>query len=796
MTAETLSPIGAEPPTRPGFDLSRVRLWGGRTVSSATIATTPGPLIALAVGLACVVLGLSVVWRGDASETAAGFWPPAGAAVVALVVVPRRRWAWVGAGILTPTAVGFAFSVMPVSAGLLWTVGNLTGPALAALTLRWFAGSRWYGDTRMLWMFVAVAAAGPMVGGAIGSIGNVVGYGDRFLDVWPDWVLGDGLGILVVAPLLLSSSRRSARRSRQELAGVCALVAIATGLAFADIGRNGAALLPYLILVALVWAGMRFGTRSASSAGFVVALGANIATSLGLGPFAAAELAADIITLEIFLAIALVTSFIVATMAGDLADRDEVRDLLRHQATHDALTGLPNRLLLEGRVATALAERSVAATVSVMIVDLDGFKRINDRYGHPTGDRALRAIAELLARHVRPGDVLARIGGDEFAVLSTGFDCPVAVQRAATEMLDELTAGMDIGDHRLQVSATIGAATVEGDDTASVDDLMHRSEIALDHAKRHPGIAIALFDEAIEASTRRRVELAEELRDAVARDEVSVVYQPVISLTTGRVAEFEALARWHNRRFGTVAPDEFIDIAENIGLIDRIGAHVLHVACTQAAAWRAETGRPIRIAVNASARQLCDRSFPDRVRDVLAAVGLPPDALTLEITETAVMDDLDASELVLAELRELGVRLSMDDFGTGYSSMSNLRRTPLQILKIDRSFVSGLGVSDEDTAIVSSIVNLGHSFGLDVVAEGIETVVHLAHLMRLGCDYGQGFLWSPGVSPDVAGTMLRARFDMPIVGDPATARTVGIERADLPLNPHGSPQQVTRIRPR
>jgi EAL domain-containing protein (putative c-di-GMP-specific phosphodiesterase class I) len=235
-----------------------------------------------------------------------------------------------------------------------------------------------------------------------------------------------------------------------------------------------------------------------------------------------------------------------------------------------------------------------------------------------------------------------------------------------------------------------------------------------------------------------------------------------VCLATGRVSEFEALARWNNRRFGPVTPGEFIPIAEDSGLITRIGDFVLDRACRQAVAWHSEAGdvhQPrTRVAVNASARQLSDVAFPDRVRRVLAAASLPADALTLEITETAVMDDLDVSALVLADLHRIGVKLSLDDFGTGFSSMTHLRRLPVDTLKIDRCFVAGLGIVAGDTAIVESIINLGHSFGVEIVAEGIETPWQLEHLVRLGCDSGQGYLWSQAVDPTSAGALLDGTF--------------------------------------
>ena len=305
-------------------------------------------------------------------------------------------------------------------------------------------------------------------------------------------------------------------------------------------------------------------------------------------------------------------------------------------------------------------------------------------------------------------------------------------------------------------------------ETITAPDLLRRADIALYHSKHGNGSNISVFDGALDAVTRRRAELENELRGAIERGEMYVEYQPIMRLTTGRVAKFEVLARWNSRRFGAVGPEEFIRVAEDTGLIDGIGDWVLETACRQAAVWREQYDDFDRsaasVAVNVSARQLSDADFPRRVSQILDDLLLPPAALILEITETAVMVDFDASVGVLAELRDLGVRLSMDDFGTGYSSLTYLRRIRVDTLKIDRSFVTGLGRVPEDAAIVQSIVNLGHSFGIEVVAEGVETLGQLDHLIELGCDYGQGFLWSEAVDAAAAGALLKDT-----VAQPATA---------------------------
>ncbi len=746
----------------------RLRSFGGHEVPEVQVETVPGVVIVFVVGLVSTVLSLSVVWRGDVSQTAAGFWPAAGVPLVAMILLPLRRWGWVVAGMLAPTVVAIVFfDAQPVAAAS-WFVGNCTEPAIGAAVLHLCRS--WPRLTRGRLMVVFLAGAvvlAPMVGGAIGSTGTLLEYGAPWLASWKDWVLGDGLGILVVVPLLITyTTRGRVRRTNRETIVLGIVLVAVIALAFADIGSRGADLLPYLILVTLIWAGMRFGTNAAATAGFVVALGVNIATSQGFGPFSSGQSSVDAVSLQIFLAIALITSFVVAAMASDLADRDEVHRLLTHQATHDQLTGLPNRVLFGQRLDDALRMREHGdGAVGVLLVDLDDFKKLNDRFGNLLGDETLGAVADRLRRILRPVDVLARLGGDEFVVLCD----PIADRHQLRLIADAITNGLlptfDIGGSRYQLNACIGMTLVDGDDPITSTDLLHRAEIAVDHAKRSD-TKVSLFDDAMEAHTRRRLELTEELSGALDRGEISVKYQPVISLHTGRASEFEALMRWNNRRFGSVAPGEFIPIAEDAGTIIRLGDFVLETACRQVAAWRLRRGNvhvpPVRVAVNASARQLCDLAFPERVRRALAEASLPADALTLEITETAVMDDLDASVKVLADLRRIGVGLSLDDFGTGYSSMTHLRRMPVNTLKIDCSFVAGLGKVAEDMAIVESIINLGHSFGVRVVAEGIETIWQLEHLVRLGCDDGQGFLWSEAIDATLAAEVLDDTFYVPV----------------------------------
>lgn len=391
------SPIESSPtwriehPTTPeGAGLALPR----RVVPAAEIAAAPGWRIAAVVGVACVVLGLSVVWRGDPSETVAGFWPPAGVGFVALLLVPRRRWGWVIAGILAPTVVGLASGAMSLRAGLIWGAANCVGPAVgASLLQRLSVAATPLQGRPLLTYLVCGPLVGPAVGGALGAIGSTLDYDQTWAGAWSAWILADGLGVLVVTSLVLVRLERPPQPRRpRELIVLTAFVLATAALTFVPLEGEASALLPYLVLVALVWAGMCFGPRLAGAAGFVVALAANVATSSELGPWSGSADGTGAIALQGFLVVAIVTSVVVGSMAAQLADRDEVNRLLRHQATHDALTGLPNRALLAEHLHRVLGDPDGDA-LGILLVDLDGFHEVNDRHGREVGDLVLRAVA-------------------------------------------------------------------------------------------------------------------------------------------------------------------------------------------------------------------------------------------------------------------------------------------------------------------------------------------------------------------------------------------------------------------
>jgi diguanylate cyclase (GGDEF)-like protein/PAS domain S-box-containing protein len=455
-------------------------------------------------------------------------------------------------------------------------------------------------------------------------------------------------------------------------------------------------------------------------------------------------------------------------MAVDVTQRQEYEAQLRHLALHDDLTGLANRTLLVDRLETSLtnAQRH-GGTVGILFLDLDRFKLVNDVHGHQAGNELLRNLAVRLGQALRPGDTVARFGGDEFVVLCSELSGETEAISIAARIEGLLTAPFDLGSE-VFLTASIGITLSTGDDTA--DDLLRNADAAMYRAKERGGNRYEIFDDAIRARAMTKLETGNELRRAIERGELRLHYQPEIDLETGVCTGAEALVRWEHPTRGLLAPDHFIPLAEETGSIVPLGAWVLRNACRQAARWRRSGDGPPTISVNLSARELIEPDIVTKVSDALDSAALDPAALCLEITETSLVEDPESAAVVLAALRELGVRISIDDFGTGYSSLLYLRAYPVDCLKIDRSFVAGLGQNHQDDVIVASVVSLAQAFGLRVVAEGVETATQAQALRRMGCDLGQGYLWSrPVPAANVPATFRYARPEGRILAREGTA---------------------------
>jgi diguanylate cyclase (GGDEF)-like protein len=440
-----------------------------------------------------------------------------------------------------------------------------------------------------------------------------------------------------------------------------------------------------------------------------------------------------------------------------LVEKREAEARLLHEAFYDALTGLPNRALLLERLGHIVLrrKREPAYAFSVFFLKLDGFDVVNDSLGHPAGDHLLIEIGQRLVSHVRAGDTVARLGGSEFAVLLDNLKTVNHTAHVANRLQDTLAQPFTEDGREVFLTASIGStSSTTGYDRA--EEVLRDAGVAMCHAKGLGKACFVMFDTAMHTLAMARLQLESALHRAVERQEFRLFYQPIVSLETGGIAGFEALLRWEHPERGLVAPDEFIAVAEDLGLIIPIGQWALHEGCRQLRAWQREFVdlRPLTISVNLSGRQFAHSELLTVVDQVLTETGLEASSLKLEITESVMMDNTELSAAILLDLNARHIDTCMDDFGTGYSSLSFLQQYAVDILKIDQSF---MGLGKESVAIVRTIVTLAHNLGKQVIAEGVETPGQVALLRSLRCEYGQGYFFSKPIDAKAAGLLLAAR---------------------------------------
>jgi diguanylate cyclase (GGDEF)-like protein len=442
---------------------------------------------------------------------------------------------------------------------------------------------------------------------------------------------------------------------------------------------------------------------------------------------------------------------------------------LAFMATHDALTGLPNRTLILDRIEQMLVRsRRSQSPVAALFVDLDNFKSINDTLGHGAGDELLQAVAARLDGVVRATDALGRLGGDEFIVIAEELSLAAGPELIADRLLEALKQPFTLGEGDDESTVTVTASVgIAAGDRLSAGDLLRDADIAMYRAKWDGKNRHAVFEAGMQDTVQRRMELEMDLRVALENDEFLLVYQPTFDLRDMSPTGMEALIRWNSPTRGVVQPDDFIPLLEETGLITEIGRWVLVEACRQGAAWR-DAGYEIGMAVNVSARQLDTDVFVTDVRDALSHSGLEPSALTLELTETTLMRDADETARRLTTIKGLGVRIAIDDFGTGYSSLAHLQKFPVDALKIDRSFISGLHDNQEGETLLHTLVQLGKALSIETLAEGIEQPQELTLLQGEQCDSGQGFIYARPLDVDATEAFLR---DWAKNATPAVAQT-------------------------
>jgi diguanylate cyclase (GGDEF)-like protein len=442
----------------------------------------------------------------------------------------------------------------------------------------------------------------------------------------------------------------------------------------------------------------------------------------------------------------------------DITARRKAEAQIAHMAHYDALTDLPNRVLFREHLVKAL-ESINRGRLAVLCIDLDRFKAVNDTLGHPIGDALLRLVGDRLQAAARPTDLVVRLGGDEFAIVQTGTEQPSSATTLATRLIAGIAEPFELDGHQVVTGASVGIA-IAPNDGSDPDKLLKNADMALYRAKNDGGESYRFFEPNMDAEMQARRTMEIDLRVALNVGEFELYYQPFITLKTGKISGFEALLRWHHPERGLVPPMEFIPVAEEIGLIGRIGAWVLKQACLEAAKWPAD----IHIAVNLSPAQFKQRAIVLDVAAALGASGLPACRLELEITEAVLLEHTELNLRILDELRDLGVRISMDDFGTGYSSLAYLQKFPFDKIKIDRSFVNDLSGRTEALAIVRAITSLGSSLGMRTTAEGVETEEQLKKLTEEGCTEVQGYLFSKPVPAAQAALLLQSFKAMKAVG--------------------------------
>lgn len=438
----------------------------------------------------------------------------------------------------------------------------------------------------------------------------------------------------------------------------------------------------------------------------------------------------------------------IARITSDVSARKVAQERTLFLSRHDSLTGLPNRSTFHEELDRAIDEAKASGTrVEVMFIDLDHFKEVNDSLGHHAGDALLTGVAQRLRESVRQSDVVARLGGDEFGIIGINRDRNANPMHLAEKLIAEMNRPFRIDRHDIVAGASIGV-TVYPDDGKDADAILRNADIAMYRAKTDGRARYQAYNAELDAQVQRRRAIEEGLRQAMDKGELSLVYQPLVALESGAIYGVEALLRWKDAIVPRLCSPEIIHIANETGLIVPLGEWILREACRQAAAWRAEDIQPVRVAVNVSSKQLRLPNFAAMVDDILLTNGLPPSMLELEITESLLMENSQANIGLLRAMKDKGICISVDDFGTGFSSLSYLKHFPVDKLKIDRLFVRDLPENRQDAAIAAAIIGMAHSLDMKVLAEGIETERQHAFLRALGCDYGQGYLFSKPLSAD------------------------------------------------
>ena len=722
-------------------------------------------------------LGLQLVL-----EQVTPLWPSTGVALVCLLLLGGRIWPGItlGAFLVNAPLGPSTWAVVAIA------IGNTLAPLCAYWMLRRVGFRIELDRLRDGLSLVALGAMTAMlVSASVGSVALLVADAIPASDFWPVWSVwwtGDAMGVLVIAPLLLFL--RTARLPRGvsvrwwvEFVAVLASTAIVT----AAVTQASVALL-FLIFPLLTWAALRFQMGGATLSVLIASVLTIRAAEVGSGPFAGRDVLGKMIILQAFNGSAALTGLLLAVITTErttayqrlkrayrqLTDAATAQEALQHQlahrAVHDPLTGLPNRVVLAERLEWALG-RAGGDSHAVLLLDLDGFKDINDTFGHPCGDDILVNVSRRLLAAAPTDAVVARLGGDEFAILVEAVPDQRQALAQAERIVEAIRPPFAIDGQQMFLSTSIGLVTIEPSQRPmSPTDALRDADFALYAAKEAGKNRVVPFDPQVRAQRLDRMRVGTGLRHALDHGEVLVHYQPIIDLATGGIVGVEALARWRLPDGEMIPPAEFIPVAEETGLINALGARVLRQACQEGRRWQG--AYEVFVSVNVSGRQLDDPGFADMVLATLADSGLLPTRLVLELTESSLIDTRPNEQgwIQLARLRKDGVRIAIDDFGTGYSSLSYLSQVPMDIVKLDKSFTHNLSdpvVARSGWAFTGAILDAIASLDRKVIAEGVETPEQAKALSDLKCSFAQGFLYSRPVPAGEIDQMLETSPRLP-----------------------------------
>ncbi len=703
-------------------------------------------LTALAYGLVAL-LGLKLSTYVD--NVVAAVWLAAGVGATASLRFGRAGALGVLLGSLGANGLSLpfdlAFLIACGAAGGAWMMGYLAHRlAPFSLTLDYVSSVAKFA--------LVIAPLGSALSACVGVFSLHV-VGDLAIGAMPRafwvWWLGDILGIYLIAPILLTASRwdllPTTRRARIEgLALILAMLALTRlMMQYADPLRPAEIVL-FVMLPGVLWAALRFSVTGASLAIFLAApivLGMALVSYGGINGGTSPQ---DVFALQISMMMMALGGLFVASALAERRYSEMRLDML---ANHDPLTGLPNRSYFQDFLGHALARaQREKSQVSLLFIDLDRFKHINDSQGHEVGDQVLRVVANRLDEQLRADDFVARLGGDEFAVVIMHPPASRAASRVAGKLIHALAESFKIEQRRYAIGASIGIS-VYPDDGLDANTLLRQADLAMYQAKQRR-TGFEYYSDELNTAAQQQLMLENGLRQAIERRELALVYQPKVDLASGRVVGVEALIRWLTRSGNIVGPEQFIPVAEETGLIVPIGRWVARAACEQWVAWRDAGLDPPPVAINLSPRQFVDERLTDDIDVVLRETGMDAAHLQVEVTESAAMENPERTFDMLNALRQRGLHVYIDDFGTGHSNLGQLKRMPIDALKIDKSLIDDVLIDSDDAEIANAIIRLAHALNMRVVAEGVETPEQVAFLKSHGCDEIQGYVFARPLPPD------------------------------------------------